>query len=285
MKKIGKNTVINQIPVRSRDAYKGTFGRLLLVGGSFEMGGAIMIAASAAVRSGAGLVTVASHPSNKTALLSQLPEAMFTDYQDLDRLSEKVKEADLVLMGPGLGLQPESKAVYQTVMEAIEEEQILLLDGDALTFYSQSQAKPRARKIIMTPHPGEWERLSGIQIDQDSQEENQAAQEKLGAIIVLKKSRTEIYTGQEVYQNTSGNPGQATGGMGDCLAGMIAGFVVQASQTDPAREEIALLTAVYLHSAIADQVARRQYVVLPTDIISHIPAYMKHYEHKERPII
>ncbi|TVP89409.1 NAD(P)H-hydrate dehydratase [Alkalibacterium sp.] len=275
MEKITKEKVETFIPQRKKESYKGTYGRVLFVGGNENMGGAIMLSASAGVHSGAGLVTVATHPSNQAALHSQLPEAMFLPFTDLDQLRKTVDTMDVILIGPGLGRDEQAVSVLKTVYETVENDQTLILDGDAIYLHVNEILPKPVASIIFTPHLGEWRTLTGLPVDEQYLETNHSKAVDMDAVIVLKKSRTEVYYGEEVWQNTAGNPAMATGGMGDTLAGMIAGFV---AQFDDDKE--AVLSAVYMHSYIADELAKNQYVTLPSHIIREIPKTMKDFTKK-----
>lgn len=272
MEKITKEKVETFIPKRKKESYKGTYGRVLFVGGNQNMGGAIMLAASAGVNSGAGLVTVATHPSNQPALHSQLPEAMFLPFTDLDQLKKTITTMDVILVGPGLGRDTFAADILRTVYEAVDKDQTLILDGDAIYLHVNEMLPRLSASVIFTPHLGEWRTLTGLPIDEQYLESNHSKAVDMDAVIVLKKSRTEVYYGEEVWQNTTGNPSMATGGMGDTLAGMIAGFV---AQFDDDKE--AVLSAVYLHSYIADELAKHQYVTLPSHVIQEISKTMKDF--------
>ncbi|MFO8068787.1 MAG: NAD(P)H-hydrate dehydratase [Alkalibacterium sp.] len=270
MNKITKETVKAFMPTRERTSYKGSYGRVLLVGGNENMAGAIIIAASAAVYSGAGLVTVATHPSNKAALHARLPEAMFVPMNNTQQLKNYVSSMDMIVIGPGLGRDDESLTILRTVYETVKSHQILLVDGDGIYLHmNEVVPKPKAT-LILTPHLGEWRTLTNLSPDEQFVEVNQEYVKDLKAIVILKKARTEVYFDDEVWENTTGNPSMATGGMGDALAGMIGGFV---PQFDTIKEGI--LSAVYLHSYIADQLSLTHYVTLPTAIIEQIPKVMK----------
>lgn len=275
MEKITKEKIETFMPRRKKESYKGTYGRVLFVGGNQNMGGAIMLAASAGVYSGAGLVTVATHPSNQAALHSQLPEAMFMPFTDLNQLRRTIDKMDVILVGPGLGRDEEAAAVLRTVYETVKVGQTLILDGDAIYLHVNEMLPRPTASVIFTPHLGEWRTLTGLPVDEHHLETNHSKAVDLDAVIVLKKSRTEVYYGEEVWQNTAGNPSMATGGMGDTLAGMIAGFVAQFDN-----HKQAVLSAVYLHSYIGDQLAKDQYVTLPTHIIREIPKTMKDFTKK-----
>lgn len=272
MKYITKQKVSEWIPIRDQDTYKNKLGHVLCIGGNKEMGGAIILSAMAALNSGAGLVTAASVPENRTALHSHLPEVMFKNSSNQVALAKAVKESDTILLGPGLGRDSESKTIFNFVLKHLEERHWLILDADALYFYAHLKEKNQlnTKNIILTPHLGEWERISAIQAPADKIEKNKQAIKKLNAIVVLKKPRTEVYLNQEIWKNTAGNPSMATGGMGDTLAGMLAGFLGQY-----AKKDLAILSAVYIHSAIADSLAKNCYVTLPSSISKELPHFMK----------
>lgn len=272
MEKITKEKVETFIPKRKKESYKGTYGRVLFVGGNQNMGGAIILSASAGVHSGAGLVTVATHPSNQAALHTSLPEAMFLPIDDLPQLRRKIDEMDVIVVGPGLGRDSFALNVLQTIYETVENDQILILDGDSIYLHVNEELPEPDASLIFTPHLGEWRTMTGLPLDEQYLETNYEKARELNAVIVLKKSRTEVYYGDEVWQNTAGNPAMATGGMGDTLAGMIGGFVAQFDDNKQA-----VLSAVYLHSYIADELAKHQYVTLPTHIIEKIPSTMKKF--------
>ncbi|WP_208558613.1 NAD(P)H-hydrate dehydratase [Marinilactibacillus kalidii] len=272
MKKIEESMVRQSIPIREKKSYKGTYGRLLFVGGNEQMGGAIILSAAAGLHSGAGLVTVASAPVNVHALHARIPEAMFLDMYDLDALQEMVKGMDGIVIGPGLGQDDRSNKVLETVLSATSTEQFIVVDGDAISvFINESMNRPAA-DIIFTPHLGEWKTLSDLSPDEEYLDLNQEKRAALDATVVLKKDQSEIYFQDEVWQNIPGNPSMATGGMGDTLAGMVGGFSAQFAS----RKE-GILSAVYLHSLIANRLSETHYVTLPTMIINEIPKVMKEF--------
>lgn len=271
MQKLDDSILSEVIKPRPQESFKGTFGKVLLVGGNHQFGGAIMMATAASVYSGAGLVTVATDPINSTALHSQLPEAMVLDFNDRDALAKMVSKVNTVVIGPGLGEETESKAVLENVFAHTVPDQTVVIDGSAITLMAHDQIKQPQGNIIFTPHQMEWQRLSGIKIADEAEDVNKAARDQLDATVILKKHHTEIYTAKEVYQLPIGSAAQAIGGMGDTLAGMVGGFTAQ-FRTDITK---AALAATYAHSAIADQIAESQYVVLPHQISQALPAFMK----------
>lgn len=261
------------IQPRPANSYKGTFGRVLLVGGNQNFGGAIIMATMAAVHAGAGLVTTATDAVNLGSLHAQVPEAMFVNYHDKVQLSNLTSEADTIVIGPGLGDDFRSQEVLATVFANTQPDQTVVIDGSAITMMAHQKITQPAGHLIYTPHQMEWQRLSGIEIADQTTTNNLAVQQQLKATVVLKKHHTEIYepTGQ-IYQLPLGTPAQATGGMGDTLAGTIGGFTAQFSD-----HQAAVLAAVYAHSAIAEELAETRYVVLPHQITEALPAFMQRY--------
>ena len=279
MKKITINSLAKVIKKRPEDSHKGTFGRVVLIGGNEQMGGAILMSAEATIRSGAGLTTIATAPKNHSSIHARLPEAMVLDWQDDKQLHEALKTADVILIGPGLGLEKQSRELLTRVITGQKQDQWLILDGSAITLYAEtSRLLNYAEQVVFTPHQMEWERLSGIKIENQTKKRNEQAQRKLNAYIVLKSHRTEVYTPTEIYKNTVGTPAMSTGGMGDTLAGMLAGFLAQFQE-----KEAAICATVYLHSFIGEILGKKQYVVLPTELSHEIPFFMKKFEQQELP--
>ena len=276
MRKVQKEEIQRVIVKREARSYKGDFGRLLLIGGTYPYGGAIIMAAIAAVHSGAGLVTVATDQENIPALHSHLPEAMGFDLADRDLLCEQIQKANVILVGPGLKESNENQAVLQMIFEQVTRHQVLILDGGAISLFSTSQFDLPEAQLVFTPHQKEWEKLSGLDLTSQTEEKSQRAVQNFpeGTVIVEKGPHTRIWTsGQEVgYQLEVGGPYQATGGMGDTLAGMIAGFAGQFPQVGLYER---VTVATYLHSAIADDLSKEDYVVLPTAISKEIPKWMR----------
>ncbi|WP_373695348.1 NAD(P)H-hydrate dehydratase [Nicoliella lavandulae] len=271
MKYITEATAKQTIRIRPTDSFKGTYGHITLVGGSQNFGGAIIMATMAAVYSGAGLVTTLTDPVNRTSLHAQLPEAMVADYHDEAMLKSSVSGADVIVIGCGLGTDDDALNILKTVLDTVQPDQKIIIDGSAITLIATHHLSLPKAHLIFTPHQMEWKRLSGISLpDQADVDKNKAVRDQLNATVVLKSSHTQVYTANDVFENTTGTPAQATGGMGDTLAGMIGGFVAQFSNVD-----LAVASAVYAHSAIADELAQHQYVVLPHQIIHHIPEFMK----------
>ena len=276
MREIDQALLKKVIIERPRSSHKGDYGRLLLIGGTYPYGGAIIMAALGAVKSGAGLVTVATDKENIPALHSHLPEAMAFTLDDKQLLEQQLPKANIVLLGPGLVDDERGEELLQTVYHHSNQDQTLILDGGALSILAKAEMNFPKAHLVLTPHQREWQVLSGLDLDFQGTDETGEALKKFpsGTILVQKGPATRIWqAGQaDCYQLSVGGPYQATGGMGDTLAGMIAGFAGQFPQANLYER---VTVATYLHSAIAQELAEDSYVVLPTMISQHIPAFMK----------
>ena len=261
------------IPPRKDETHKGDYGRILLIGGNASMGGAIMLAARACVFSGSGLITVATHQNNHSALHSRCPEAMVIDINDTKMLTKMIESSDCLLIGPGLGCDFKGNNAITFLLQNIQEHQTLIIDGDAITIFSKLKLQMPNCRVIITPHQKEWERISGIPISEQTYERNRKAVDELGVTVVLKQHGTEIYFKDKEYKLPIGTPAMATGGMGDTLAGMVTSFVGQFDDTNEA-----VATATYLHSYIGEQLSEKMYVVPPSKLINEIPYAMKSIE-------
>ena len=268
------------IPVRAAESHKCDFGRVLIVGGSLGKTGAAHLAAAGALRSGAGLVTIATPRScvpilsamgaeYMTLPLEETPEGTI-DYVGVDRILEF--PADVIVMGPGLGTSPSTAAFVQAVVERAGVP--LVLDADALNAFAGEPERLVARdevEIIVTPHPGEMARLLNRAVDAVQHNRLEVAREFAAAHrlhVVLKGHRT-IIAGPEnrAFINLTGNAGMATGGTGDVLTGMIAAWFGQL--LDP---ESACQIAVYLHGLAGDHAAADEGEVslVATDVVTSI---------------
>ena len=281
MKVIDQTLLEKVIIERSRHSHKGDYGRLLLLGGIYPYGGAIIMSAIATVKSGAGLVTVGTDRENILALHSHLPEAMAFSLQDQQLLKEQLEKAEVVLLGPGLREDAFGEELVKRVCDSLRKDQILIVDGGALGILAKAHLTFPSSQLILTPHQKEWERLSGIVLDHQNTETTARALSAFPqeTILVEKGPATRIWkAGQpEYYQLQVGGPYQATGGMGDTLAGMIAGFTGQFHQASLYER---VVVATYLHSAIAQELAQENYLVLPTEISKLLPKTMKKISQK-----
>ena len=249
---------------RARDSHKGRFGRVLCVGGDHGAGGAIMLCAQAAARSGAGWTQVATRAAHVTALLARLPEAMADAVDDGAALSLRLGRADVVAIGPGLGQGDWGQGLLASALLAGKP---LVVDADALSLLA-SHRQPLPAGTILTPHPGEAARLLGGTNSEVQADRFRAARslcERLGAVVVLKGAGTIIAApGRIPRVIDAGNPGMAVAGMGDVLTGVVAALRAQGLPAFDAASCGALL-----HAAAGDAAAGEggERGLLPTDLM------------------
>jgi NAD(P)H-hydrate epimerase len=254
---------------RPADGHKGTFGHVLVVAGSRDKSGAAAMAGMGALRAGAGLVTVASDASAIPVIASHAPELMTAPLEELDRL---VEGKTVIAMGPGLGRGPDIEAM---VTRAVTEfAQPMVLDADALV--GQVFSLPTAVRVL-TPHPGEMARLTGkstAEIQHDRVGSARAFATERHVTLALKGQRTVIaFPDGRVWINPTGTPAMGTGGSGDVLTGMIAGFLAQF----PSDPDQAVAAAVYLHGLAGEIGARTlgEKCLIATDILRYLPDAME----------
>lgn len=211
---------------RARTAHKGNFGHVLVVGGDYGMGGAVRMAAEAAARVGAGLVSVATRPEHVAMLNVARPEIMVHGIKTAGQLSRLLQKVDTVIIGPGLGSANWGKMLFRLVVASAK---LLVVDADALNILG-SNHQVRSNWIL-TPHPGEAATLldtTATIIQSDRLLAVNKLQQNFGGVCVLKGSGTLIATfGAMVRVCHAGNPGMASGGMGDVLSGIIGGLLAQ----------------------------------------------------------
>jgi ADP-dependent NAD(P)H-hydrate dehydratase / NAD(P)H-hydrate epimerase len=258
------------LPRRERDSHKGSYGHVLLIGGSKGFTGAIAMAARAALRSGAGLVSVLT-PEEVWSVVAQTagPEIMVHPFSDLLKIPEMLtrdwKQCDAVLLGPGLGRSDKTTVLVSVLLKICEVP--LVLDADALCIEPERIAAAKC-PVILTPHPGEFERMFGAPVT-DRWTQAMEAAEITGKTIILKGAGTVLAEpGKKLAVNLTGNPGMATGGSGDVLAGLLTGFLGQGMPSFQAS-----MSAVYLHGLAGDMAAEMlsQESLIATDLIEALP--------------
>ena len=272
--------VLDKLPTRSVDAHKGDFGKILLLCGSRGYTGAAALAATGALRSGAGLVYLGVPESIYAIEAVKLTEPIVFPLPDADgklsseaipQISGMLSDMDAVLIGPGLGQSSGTLGVVETVLSKAQCPVIIDADGINLLSAHKDMLRGRQAPSVITPHMGEFRRLGG-NINADRAAAASEMAQDLGVIVVLKGSGTVITDGESCCINVTGNPGMAVGGSGDVLAGMITSFAGQGiSPMDAAA------CAVWLHGAAGDICAKElgQYGMLPTDMLEALPRLMK----------
>ena len=258
--------MLAQWPRRPAMAHKGSFGTVLVVGGDSGMAGAVALAAEAALRSGAGLVRVATRPEHVSAIISRTPEAMVTGVRSGQDLQPLLAAADVLVVGPGLGRSSWSQQLLQAAAAC---QLPCVLDADGLNLLAEGRVLDRGRRDhwVNTPHPGEAARLLGVTTAAVQEDRFAAAvqlQGRLGGVVVLKGNGSLVVDGNQRLLSAYGNPGMASGGMGDVLSGIVGGLLAQGLEG-----AAAAALAVCLHGAAADTAAEQgQRGLLASDLMS-----------------
>lgn len=249
------------LPKRRRGAHKGEHGHVLVVGGQLGMMGAVLMAARAALRSGAGLVSVATRPEHAALLSAVQPELMAHGIAQGQALKALLARADTVVIGPGLGQDAWAHELWCAVLESGKP---LVVDADALNLLAR-QAETLG-DAVLTPHPGEAARLLGwrnAQVQADRLQALRTLEARYGACVVLKGAGTLI-SGEPVALCPYGNPGMAVGGMGDVLSGVIAALRAQGLKAQTAAQ-----AGVLLHALAGDRAAAGgERGLLPSDLLA-----------------
>jgi ADP-dependent NAD(P)H-hydrate dehydratase / NAD(P)H-hydrate epimerase len=271
LRRITEGDLRRALPRRSRTAHKGMHGRVVVLAGGAGMAGAARLAGEAALRAGAGLVTLATWPAHAAALAAARPELICIGVEEPSALTGLVAAADVVAVGPGLGRTAWAAGLLAAAFAA---DKPLIVDADALNALAGA---PVARgRWCLTPHPGEAARLLGSDADavqRDRLAAVRALATRFGAVAVLKGAGTLIADAdQPPYICERGNSGMATAGMGDVLTGVIAAIAAQ--QPDPsAALGMAAAVGVLVHASAGDLAARGgERGLLATDLIAQLPA-------------
>jgi NAD(P)H-hydrate epimerase len=275
------------LPKRAPDSNKGTYGHILVVAGSRGMAGAAGLVGAAALRSGAGLVRVACPAEVQPTVASFEPSYMTYPLENDDQgmirfkparrvLSRLIERADVFVIGPGLGQSGEIRDLVHAVIEEVKIPTVLDADAlNALAGQTQTLADLR-RPVVLTPHPGEFARLTGrsiAEIQADRQGHAVALAQADHLVVVLKGTKTIVTDGRRIYVNNTGNPGMATGGAGDVLTGVIAALIGQKLDAFEAAQ-----LGVHVHG-LAGDIARDQsgeIGMIAGDIVDSLPDAFYH---------
>ncbi len=268
------------LPQRNPDMNKGDCGRVLVIAGSKGMTGAAALSAMGALRSGAGLVTVGTPDTQQPILAVKLTEAMTLPLPSVDgvlspdareEIADKAYMADVCVLGPGLGKAPE---LWQTIQLILQQPKKVVLDADGLNAVSQhiDIIKEAKAQVVLTPHPGEMARLTGLSVEEIQRNREAVARtyaQEWGATVLLKGRNTVIASPRgEVHINPTGNHGMASGGMGDVLSGIIGGLLGQGLSGYHG----AVLGA-FLHGLAGDIAAKElgEFGMIATDVVERLP--------------
>jgi len=277
------DAVAASLPPRANDSHKGSYGHVLIAAGALGKSGAAALCGRAALRAGAGLVTLASPAPALVGQLVATPELMTRPFADDDgawtfgsegpaRFLAALDGKDSVVLGPGIGVTPATRALTRWLVESSSVPLVIDADGLNCLAGDLSCLDHKREPIVLTPHPGEMARLTGrstAEVQADRMLAARELAERHGVVVVLKGSRTVIASPSGVVAiNPTGNPGMASGGMGDALAGIIGALLAQGLEPTEAAE-----TGVFWHGAAGDDVARRQGEagLLASDVIEALP--------------
>ncbi|MDR9827971.1 NAD(P)H-hydrate dehydratase [Vibrio sp. FNV 38] len=270
---------------RISTAHKGDNGRLLLIGGELGMLGAIRLASAAALRAGAGLVKACVNDSALLALQTGIPELMASGWSTF--LPPTQQWSDVVVIGPGLGQSDDAVKILQQIT-SLNYQLPMVIDADGLNYLAlqhQQDIQIHRDNWILTPHPGEAARLLNCSIS-SVEDDRYAAVRKLqqtyGGVVVLKGAGSLVFDGEQMFVCTRGNPGMASGGMGDVLAGLAGSYLAQGYSLLEAS-----LMAVHIHSMSADKCAKRdgEIGLLASDLLSEIRYLTNFYAQNDSRIV
>ncbi|URZ17959.1 NAD(P)H-hydrate dehydratase [Clostridium felsineum] len=270
---VDENMITNSILKRDKYAHKGDFGKVCIFAGSKGYSGAAYIATEAAVRCGSGLTTLCTANELQEVLSSKLVEAMTVNFEEKERVQKLISSCNAIGVGPGMG---NSKETFEIVKEIISKASCpVVLDADAINVLKDKIGilKLKKNKIILTPHPGEMSRISGISVEKI--EENRIDVAKKFAfdhniILVLKGYNTIITDGKSVFINSTGSSYMASGGMGDCLTGIIVSLVGQGYAPI-----IAAVIGSFIHGYCGDNLSHKMENVTASDVLHEIPYAIK----------
>lgn len=266
-----KKDLAHLMPVRKIRSNKGSFGKVFVIAGSAGMSGACILAAKAAARTGCGIVKIATAPQNTDIIKTCLPEAITGTYAD--GITEGIKWADVIAIGPGIGTDSNAKKLVEEVLKI--QDKPVVMDADALNILPELVPEGTgidqynlAGNFVITPHIKEMSRLSGA-ASSEIQENiiDYASCHKSGCTVVLKDARTVVSDGSRIYINTTGNNALSTAGSGDVLCGIITGLLAQGMKPLEAAS-----LAVLVHGITADVYAgkKNRYSMLASDIIEEL---------------
>ncbi len=273
-------TVLQILPDRDPESHKGNFGRVLLLCGSVGYTGAAALSAMGALRSGAGLVYVGVPEDIYLIEAIKLTEAMvfpIPSYKGMfstdaaEKISDLLNKMDAVLIGPGIGQSEGCTHFLSYVLKEFQGPVVVDADGINLIAAHKDILRGRKYPTVLTPHPGEYIRIAGF-ITENRAEDACALAKDLGCIVLLKGHETYISDGKKCICTKTGNPGMATGGSGDVLAGIIVSLI---GQGIPCLEAAAC--GAWLAGAAGDLCEKQigQYGMLPTDVLEVLPRLMK----------
>ena len=283
IKKVIKNEFImdeqyirKNLKIRNKYGHKGNYGRVLIVAGSKGFTGAAYLSTEAAVRSGAGLVTLSTHEDIVNILSSKVNETMIECIENKHQFYKLLEGSDSIGIGPGLRNNDNTLEVLKEVIT--KSNCPIVIDADAINCLENNLdlIKEKTVPIILTPHPGEMSRLTGISIKDINKKRVDIAKDfakETGVIVLLKGYNTVITDGDTTLINPTGNSAMASGGMGDSLTGIITSFLAQGYKPLEAAS-----IGVFLHGYCGDKLSENMYSVNARELINNFPYVMKKFQ-------
>lgn len=268
-----KSNVVQNMKKRDKYNHKGNYGRALIVAGSKGFTGAALIAAEACVKSGCGLVTLASSEYVQNVAAGRLTEAMTVNMDNVEEFNKALKICNAAAVGPGLGNNEKTLKTVINIVESVEGSIVIDADGINVLAGRTELLKNSKGKIIITPHLGEMSRITGLKIDYIRENRLDVAKnfaKEHGIVVLLKGYQTVITDGNTTYINPTGNSSMASGGMGDCLTGVITSLAAQGLNC-----LTAAYCGAYIHGHIGEKLSESMYSVNASHIIEKLPFYIK----------
>lgn len=268
-----KAFVKDNLKIRNKYSHKGDYGRVLVVAGSKGFTGAAYICTEAAVRSGAGLVTLACPEGIQDVLSSKLVEAMTVNLNDENKIKRLIEKSDAVAIGPGMGNNENTLEILKFVLSNANCPVVIDADGINVLKDNMHLLKDKSCRVIITPHVGEMSRITGLHgeyINENRIEVSKKLAKDYGVIVLLKGYNTVITDGEYAFINPSGNSAMASGGMGDCLTGIIASFAAQ--KYEPL---IAACLGAFIHGYSGEKLSKNMFCVNASHVLESIPYVIK----------
>lgn len=270
---VEKEFIQSILKERKPDSYKGDFGHTLVIGGSYGYIGAGYFATMGAIKSGSGLVTLGCREELVDIYSVKLNEAMILNLNNEEKLKSCINNFSSIVFGPGIGIDNFSENLLIYLLKNYRG--ILIIDADGVTLLKNhtNLLTCSCCKVILTPHYGEFSRLTNLAIDTIKKDRISLSikfAKDHNCTLLLKDHKTLITNGNEIFINTTGNSSMACGGMGDVLSGMIGSFVSQKYDS-----LYATVLSAYIHGYTGEKLSEKLFSVTPSEVLENIPLYIK----------
>lgn len=270
---IDRNFIKNNLKERSKFSHKGDYGKVFIIAGSMGFTGAAYICTEAAIRSGAGLVTLGCYEDVRSVLSSKFIEGMTVDLDETESLEKSIQKSDAIAIGPGMGIKSNTLNLVEKVIKDFNKAVVIDADGINVLKGNLHILKDKKCSVILTPHLGEMSRITGLDIEYIKENRIEVAKEfakENNVILLLKGYNTVVTDGNRVAVNSTGNSSMASGGMGDCLTGIIASFLAQKYAPFEAT-----CAAAFVHGYCGEKLSQDMFCVNASHILSKLPFSIK----------